>query len=122
MPEGSFSGPATAAEQDRFHQRLAAFNQKRFEPALPHEGWRGDVDETCEMLRVEGEYLEAARRAVAGSRRRATTSPSTTPSTSATTPAPQTAPPIRGTPDEVPLPRIVAFTPAPAPWRTACGN
>lgn len=65
MPEGSFSGPATAAEQDRFHQRLAAFNQKRFEPALPHEGWRGDVDETCEMLRVEGEYLEAARRAVA---------------------------------------------------------
>ena len=65
MPEGGFSIPMTDAEQGRFHQRLAEFNRKRFEPALPHEEWQADVDETCEMLSVEGEYLEAARRAVA---------------------------------------------------------
>ena len=65
MPEGGFSIPTTTAEQSRFHRRLADFNRKRFEPALPHAEWRADVDEMCEMSRVEGEYLEDARRAVA---------------------------------------------------------
>ena len=44
MPEGGFPTSTTNAEQDRFHRRLAEFNRKRFEPGLPHEDWRADVD------------------------------------------------------------------------------
>ena len=65
MPEGMFQHSATPTEEDRLHQRLAAFNAKRFTPGLPSERWREEIDELAEGQRLEGEFLETSRAKVA---------------------------------------------------------
>ncbi len=46
---------------DDVHQRLAAFNAKRFTPALPTADWRADLREFVEEATLEGEYLDRER-------------------------------------------------------------
>ena len=65
MPEGTIKPPVTVAENDRLHRQLAAFNARRFAPALPTTLWRDEIEELVEGLRVEGEFLEMARTQVA---------------------------------------------------------
>ena len=65
MPEGTIKPAATAAENDKLHQHLAAFNARRFAPALPTARWRDDIEDLAEGLRLEGEFLETARAQVA---------------------------------------------------------
>ena len=61
MPDGF-----DAAEAPPLQHRLAAFNARRFNPALPYAAWREDVAEFAERLLEEGEWLEERRQAVAG--------------------------------------------------------
>ena len=66
MPEGMFQlADAPATEEDWLQRRLTALNARRFAPALPTGNWREDVAALAEDLRVEGEFLEAARARVA---------------------------------------------------------
>lgn len=65
MPEGMFQPARFATEADRLHQFLAAFNAKRFAPALPTARWQDEIGEQADGLRIEGEFLEAARARVA---------------------------------------------------------
>lgn len=65
MPEGTIKPPASRAENDRLHQLLAAFNARRFAPALPTARWRDEIDDLAEGLRIEGEFLEESRARVA---------------------------------------------------------
>ena len=65
MPEGMLHGAALLHDEDRLHRGLAAFNAQRFTPALPTPTWREDVGDLADGLRVEGEFLEASRAAVA---------------------------------------------------------
>lgn len=65
MPEGTIKPAMPATDEDRLHRQLAAFNARRFAPTLPTTGWREDVEDLCEDLRIEGEFLEAARGRVA---------------------------------------------------------
>jgi hypothetical protein len=66
MPEGMLKPDAVAtAEENQLHQFLADFNARRFTPALPTAEWQAQVDDLCEGLRIEGEFLEAARARVA---------------------------------------------------------
>ncbi len=63
MPDGYiFSQHADGAPLQR---RLASFNARRFNPALPTATWRDDVAEQAECLIEEGEWLEQNRAAVA---------------------------------------------------------
>jgi hypothetical protein len=65
MPEGTFHRSAPMTEEDRLHQQLAAFNVRRFTPGVPGEHWREEIDDLAAGLKVEGEFLEAARAKVA---------------------------------------------------------
>jgi len=65
MPEGMFQPTTPATEEDRLHQFLAAFNARRFEPALPTPQWQDDIATQADGLRTEIEFLEAARAHVA---------------------------------------------------------
>lgn len=65
MPEGTIKPAATAAEKHQLHQQLAAFNARRFAPALPTARWRDEIEELADGLRFEGEFLEASRAKVA---------------------------------------------------------
>lgn len=49
---------------DALHRRLCGFNHTRFEPALPHASWKGELEEQLEMLRLEGEFVERERKLV----------------------------------------------------------
>ena len=69
MPDGSLG---SMTEQDIFHRRLAAFNARRFTPALPFDGWVADLEEQCELALEEGRWLETFRSTVA---ERAATAP-----------------------------------------------
>ena len=60
MPDGT-SSIAAWTEEDRLHQSLAVFNERRFTPGLPHADWEAEIDRQGEMLRREGRFLEAAR-------------------------------------------------------------
>jgi len=60
MPDGYIE-----LEAGHFQRRLAAFNAKRFNPALPTAMWRGEAAEAAERLLEEGEWLEQRREAVA---------------------------------------------------------
>ena len=60
MPDG-FSAPVAS----QFQCRLALFNAKRFNPALPTEAWREEIAEFAQCLLEEGEWLEQRRAAVA---------------------------------------------------------
>jgi hypothetical protein len=76
MPEGTIhAGGLGAAAQDSLHRRLAAFNHRRFSPALPSPDWERDVAEDAAMLLEEGRFLEASRRRVAARAAAAPTDP-----------------------------------------------
>jgi hypothetical protein len=62
MPEGS--SPITTPEA-ALQYELAAFNVLRFDPALPGDDWRAQIDHQAEWLHREGDFLEARRAAVA---------------------------------------------------------
>ncbi len=64
MPDGGLKPSVAAHDETALHQYLAGFNDVRFNPALPTVDWQADVDALAEGLRIEGEYLEAARTAV----------------------------------------------------------
>ena len=51
----------TLTENDRWHRRLAAFNAARFTPALPHDGWEGELTAAAAMAIEEGQWLEERR-------------------------------------------------------------
>ncbi len=63
MPDGSLH--PTLAANDHWHRRLAAFNNRRFAPALPSTDWQGDIEAQSKLLIEEGTWLEEARAAVA---------------------------------------------------------
>ena len=68
MPEGSFAARSLNTDEgtnEQLHRRLAVSNEKRFAPALPTADWQRDIEEMAGFLREEGEFLEAARAAVA---------------------------------------------------------
>jgi hypothetical protein len=46
--------------------RLAAFNAKRFTPALPNGDWRSDLADYAEAAALEGEYLDRERERIKG--------------------------------------------------------
>ncbi len=52
------------SEMGDAHRRLAAWNTRRWKPALPVSGWRDSVAEDAEMQLLEGELMEAARATV----------------------------------------------------------
>jgi len=62
MPEGS--SPITTPEA-ALQYELAAFNVLRFDPALPGDDWRAQIDHQAEWLHREGDFLEERRAAVA---------------------------------------------------------
>lgn len=64
MPDGSLH--PTLSQDDRWHRRLAAFNLKRFAPALPQSGWDADIADDASLLIEEGAWLETMRASVAG--------------------------------------------------------
>ena len=49
---------------EALHRRLCAFNHTRFDPALPSAAWKAELDDQLEMLRLEGEFVEAERELV----------------------------------------------------------
>ena len=59
MPDG-----LTMLSLPDLQPRLARFNAKRFNPALPDPSWRQDIAEAADHLAAEGEWLEARRAAV----------------------------------------------------------
>ena len=62
MPDGLVAFTGT---RDSLHRRLARFNHDRLSPGTPTADWREAIAEQARMLVVEGEFLEAARAAVA---------------------------------------------------------
>lgn len=62
MPDGSLH--PTLSQDDRWHRRLAAFNFKRFAPALPQPGWDADIADDAALLVEEGAWLETMRASV----------------------------------------------------------
>ncbi len=72
MPEGTMFGMETEPSATALQHRLAAFNQRRFDPALPTVDWHDDIDRMAGFQHEEGEFLEARRAAVAA---RAATAP-----------------------------------------------
>ena len=63
MPDGSIA--VALSENDRWQQRLTAFNAARFTPGLPHDGWEDEIERHAALAREEGEWLEARRAEVA---------------------------------------------------------
>jgi len=64
MLEASLANLDIDAAPERLQHRLSAFNHTRLSPALPTPSWKRDLDAMDELLREEGEFLEAQRRAV----------------------------------------------------------
>ena len=56
--------PGIDVERHAFHTRLAHFNARRFKPALPDPEWTTWLRSDVEMLKAEGEFLEAERMAM----------------------------------------------------------
>lgn len=76
MPDGTIlDAAATDAAKHAMHRRLAAFNQRRFAPALPTSDWEQDLEADVTVALEEGRYLEAQRRAVADRAAAAPTDP-----------------------------------------------
>ncbi len=75
MPDGGLKPSVAAHDETALHRYLARFNDMRFNPALPTVDWQADVDTLAEGLRIEGEYLEAARAAVSARAAKAPTDP-----------------------------------------------
>lgn len=45
----------------RFQTELAKYNGRQLEPRFPDENWRQEIDDYAQVIRAEGEYLEAVR-------------------------------------------------------------
>jgi hypothetical protein len=45
----------------RFQTELAKYNGRQLEPRFPDENWRQEIDDYAQVIRAEGEYLEALR-------------------------------------------------------------
>ena len=56
--------PDVDAERHAFHARLTHFNARRFKPGLPDPDWSTWLRSDLEMLKAEGEFLEAERMAI----------------------------------------------------------
>jgi len=52
-------------DAEALHRGLAHWNHRRLAPAMPHAQWRAELDDDARMLRVEGAFIEAFRKAVA---------------------------------------------------------
>ena len=67
MPDGSLRPQTMAGEMggEAWHRTLAAFNTRRFTPALPAAGWEDAIGADAEMLRAEGAWIDAMRDSVA---------------------------------------------------------
>ena len=63
MPDGSLH-PTLSAE-DHWHRRLAAFNNRRFAPALPGTDWQADIEAQSKLLIEEGNWGAPPRADVA---------------------------------------------------------
>lgn len=63
MPDGLLH--PTVSPDDRWHRTLAAFNAKRFTPALRHDGWEEEVHAQAALLIDEGRWLDGLRARVA---------------------------------------------------------
>jgi len=61
MPEGMINVASNPAE---LQHDLAAFNQQRFDPALPTVDWQDGIGRMTEWLHREGAFIEARRAAV----------------------------------------------------------
>ncbi len=75
MPDGGLKPSMAAHDETALHRYLSGFNDARFNPALPTVNWRADIDALAEGLRIEGEYLEAARAVVSARAAEAPTDP-----------------------------------------------
>lgn len=76
MPDGTIlDAAATDAAKHAMHRRLAAFNQRRFAPALPTSDWEQNLEADVAVALEEGRYLEAQRRVVADRAAAAPTDP-----------------------------------------------
>ncbi|MBC7800253.1 MAG: iron-containing redox enzyme family protein [Gemmatimonadaceae bacterium] len=63
MPDGSLRPSPTTNEH--WHRHLAAFNARRFAPALPDTDWQADIAVQAKLLGDEGAWIEAGRARVA---------------------------------------------------------
>lgn len=61
MPEGRLASAPDIVDPSALHLRLAAFNERRFGPALPTAEWERDIRELATLAIEEGRFLEAAR-------------------------------------------------------------
>jgi hypothetical protein len=57
--------PPYVADPTAFHRQLAYFNRHRLAVAVPHADWADDLDHEAAMRKLEGEWIEAERAAVA---------------------------------------------------------
>ncbi|MFT8246189.1 iron-containing redox enzyme family protein [Roseomonas sp. BN140053] len=64
MPDGTFTSVAAAGHDAALQRSLAAFNQERFDPALPTTDWAAGIDRLAQRLHQEAEFLEERRAAV----------------------------------------------------------
>lgn len=60
-PLMSLGGP----QFEEVQLELVRFNARRLEPQLPGAHWRDDVDDDCALMRLEGTFIDAARRQIA---------------------------------------------------------
>ena len=65
MPDGVFNTSILVSDETTLQRSLAAFNRERFDPSLPTVDWRTGIDRAAEAMRVEGDFLEERRAAVA---------------------------------------------------------
>jgi hypothetical protein len=64
MPDGIFSNSYLTPAETALQQTLTAFNQERFDPALPTTDWKSGIDRVAKGLLEEGIFLEERRTAV----------------------------------------------------------
>ena len=55
--------PFDALEPAALHRRLAEWNHRRLNPALPHDDWERELRADAEMRLLEGAAMERAREA-----------------------------------------------------------
>ncbi|MFC3711039.1 iron-containing redox enzyme family protein [Sphingoaurantiacus capsulatus] len=67
--------PAHVADPTGFHRRLSYFNRARLAVATPDADWQADMTHEVEMRRLEGEWIESERAAVADWAAQAPTDP-----------------------------------------------
>ena len=61
MPEGSLVSACDLVDPSALHMRLAAFNDLRFNPAVPGPEWEAEIRDMAALAIEEGRFLESAR-------------------------------------------------------------